>query len=235
MPLEPFIRRLSRLATLSRDDESAISRLPHRIWKEPKHRDIIERGFTPSFLYVVLEGWAGRYAIRPRGSRRISNLLLPGDFCCINALCRAPLDHSVAAMSDCTVALIEISDLEPLIATIPALNLALWREKLVEDAMLRMNLLNSSDAFRSLAHFICELDYRLPHEESKVGRRILMPITQEDVGDLLSLTAVHTNRMFRRLRGDGLIRVERGAIDIPDVKALQRVARFDPTYLQSGA
>jgi CRP-like cAMP-binding protein len=234
MLLEPFIRRLSRLATFSHDDESAISRLPHRLWKDPKHRTIIERGFTPSFLYVVLEGWAGRYAIRPGGSRRISNLLLPGDFCCINALCRAPLDHSVAALSDCTVALIEVSDLEPLMATIPALNLALWREKLIDEAILRMNLLNSSDAYRSLAHFICELNHRLPHEESKFGRRITMPLTQEDVGDLLSLTAVHTNRMFRQLREDKLVRTERGVIDIPDVKELQRVARFDSSYLQSG-
>ena len=98
-----------------------------------------------------------------------------------------------------------------------------------------MRILVSSDAYLKLAHFLCELDVRLPFEAGEHGRRMTVPIRQEDIGDALSITPVHTNRMLRQLQRNGLIWADRGAIEIPDIAALRSTVRFDPGYLQVGA
>jgi ParB-like chromosome segregation protein Spo0J len=56
-------------------------------------------------------------------------------------------------------------------------------------------------------------------EENKDGS-ISFPLTQEDIGDTLGLTAVHVCRTLRLLRGDGLIEAGRGRLKIFDRPAL---------------
>ncbi len=59
-----------------------------------------------------------------------------------------------------------------------------------------------------------------------------MPITQEVLGDALSLSLVHINRTLRRPRKEGLSRLDGNTLSIDDVDRLAEIAEFDPAYLR---
>ena len=56
-------------------------------------------------------------------------------------------------------------------------------------------------------------------------------LTQEELADALGMTPVHVNRMLQQLRSQGLIDLRGKVLTILDPKALQRVAKFDSSYL----
>ena len=233
MSLEPFVRSLSTLAPLDKQTTGALHVLAHSIVTIPHSRDALTKGECPSFAYIVLEGWAGRYGLRPNGTRRITGIMLPGNFCGLHAFGHASMDHSITALTDCKLAQVRIADIGPLVRSSEPLQLAICRAKLIEEAMLRVWLLNCEDAFRTLAHLICELDVRINPSLPPEGRRSFeVDLTQEQIGDVLGLTAVHTNRMFRQLDKDGLVHRSKKRIEVPDISRLRKVATFNPAYLQ---
>ena len=63
------------------------------------------------------------------------------------------------------------------------------------------------------------------------GSRFALPLTQTDLADASGLTAVHVNRMLKRLRDDDLLTFRGGEVTIHDWDRLQRVAEFSADYL----
>jgi CRP-like cAMP-binding protein len=141
------------------------------------------------------------------------------------------MDHAVTALTTCKIGKIELNDLENAFTSIPNLGRALWRSKLIEEAILRTWLLNSKDAVKSLAHLLCELHTRALQLGLTQGAACEIPLTQEDLGDALGLTAVHVNRMLRELREQGLVEFSNMQLTIPDVPALHAASSFNPQYL----
>jgi CRP-like cAMP-binding protein len=231
MSLVPLVNRLSKLATLTQQEKQALLKLPFVMKQIVRYRDAIVKGDEITYLYVVLDGWAGRYNIRPDGSRRITGFLVPGDFCGIHAVCHAPMDHSITALTKCTIAKIEIAKFNNLAAGSPEIAKAIWIAKLGDEAILRTWLLNSADALKSLTHLLCEFEARLDSDATSCERAVEFPLTQEQLGDALGITKVHVNRTLRQLRERGLATIQQGKLYIPDVTALRKRAGFDPSYL----
>lgn len=233
MSLQPLVDKLTALSNLHDAEKDALLALPFTKRYTPANRDVIAKGAHPSYLYVVLEGWAGRYNLRPDGSRRITGFMLPGDFCGIHAVCHAPMDHGITALTECELGQIELHHFEAIASTSPAVVGALWKSKLADEAILRTWLLNSTDSLRTLAHLFCEIDARLHPTDEANERTFALPLTQEQIGDAIGITSVHTNRTMRQLREAGLANMAAGTLHIPDVAALRREASFDPRYLHS--
>lgn len=233
IPLQPFLHRLAQLVALTEDESEAIRGLELKLVSVPRNRTAIGKGETPPYLYAVLDGWAGRFSLRPDGTRRITGFLLPGDFCGIHAVCHSPLDHSIVALTDCTIAKVNLDQLEQLVARFPVVERALWHAKLVDEAILRTWLLNSNDAFRTLAHLFCEFEARLHPCETSGPSRFQLPVNQEHLADALGLTTVHLNRVLQRLRASGLLDLSRKVLTIPDINELRKAAHFDRSYLHA--
>jgi CRP-like cAMP-binding protein len=226
-----FYRKILTLVDLDQDDFEILNRLICTSATYKRRRDIARVGEQPSFLCIVLEGWAARYSLRTDGSRRITGILMPGDFCGIHAVSAAVMDHAITALTTCKIGKIELRELENALRSVPKLGQALWRSKLIEESLLRMWLLNSKDAAKSLAHLLCELHTRASQLGLTQGAACEIPLTQEDLGDALGLTAVHVNRMLRELREQGLVEFSNMRLTIPDVPALHAASGFDPQYL----
>ena len=63
------------------------------------------------------------------------------------------------------------------------------------------------------------------------GGGFRLPLTQEQLADILGLTSVHVNRTISKLAVEGLI-VHKGSwFQIPDLAALKRVGDFREAYL----
>jgi CRP-like cAMP-binding protein len=66
------------------------------------------------------------------------------------------------------------------------------------------------------------------------GQAFSFPFTQSDLADALGLTAIHTNRVLRDLREDGLLIFRGAAVQLLDLESLQDMTEFDASYLALG-
>lgn len=210
-----LIAKVSSLVELSRQEREALANLEMELRRAPRRSDVLTRGIEPDYVYVLLSGWAARYEVRRNGARRITGFLLPGDFCGIHAICDAAMDHSVTALTDCEVGMIAQSAMAELIQSFRAISDAVWRAKLQEEATLRKWLVYASDASVAVGHLLCELYSRAESVGLASRGRLHLPLTQEEIGDALGLTSVHTNRVLKVLRDGGLIELSKAGTDHP--------------------
>ena len=231
MAVGRFLARLRSFADFDERDDEAVLSLPWTSISVSRGKDVLHVGEQPDFVYVVESGWAARYAIRRDGSRRITGFMLPGDLCGIHAFVALPMEHAVTALTNCEIVRIKSKAIYAASAASPAIVRAMWRAKLADEAVLRMWLLNSRDAAQALAHLLCELHARADAIGEAEDGGFHLPATQEQIGDALGITAVHTNRMLRQLRTRGLVEVLNGRVAIPDVRALRAACGFSPSYL----
>ena len=229
----PLIQKLARVIKLTDEDEQILTRLCGTVRQLPAKRDLIREGDRPDHVRLMLDGWAARYKVLPDGARQFTAMLIPGDFCDLHVTILSRMDHSIAALSPVTVAEVPHDAIEELARNRPDLSRALWWTTLVDEAVLRSWIVNVGrrDACRRIAHLICEMHLRLSHVGLVEEDRFDMPLTQEELGDALGLTPVHTNRMLKRLHEEGWIKWHRGPMKILDLEGMRAAAQFDPNYL----
>ena len=86
-------------------------------------------------------------------------------------------------------------------------------------------------AIERMAYFILELgQYRQSVGMAK-DTKFECPLSQYLLADSLGLTAIHTNRILRQLREQGLITLEAHHVIVDDVKGLRKLAGFDSGQL----
>jgi CRP-like cAMP-binding protein len=61
--------------------------------------------------------------------------------------------------------------------------------------------------------------------------RFEMPLSQSLLADSLGMTAVHLNRVLKRLRLEETLILKRGSLTITDPLKLAQIAGFDENYL----
>lgn len=227
-----LLTKMASLVALTDEERRALDALQIIDTKVARRRPIMPQGAQPDYVYLLRSGWAARHEVRADGSRRITGFLLPGDFCGIHAICHAAMDHAIIALTDCVVGRIDGSAFADLCHQSSAINQAVWRAKLIEEAVLRKWLLFSTDSYQGVAHLLCELYVRAAVVGLAADGQCRVPLTQEEIGDALGITAVHTNRVIQRLRGEGIIDLSHHELTIRDAAALTRAGAFDRSYLE---
>src|SRR3546814_7751605 len=99
------------------------------------------------------------------------------------------------------MAVIPNREIERLVMARPSLSRAIVVDILIEASIGREWLLNIGrrNALARLAHLICEIHYRLAISATSLVESDL-PVTQEQLADLLGLTPVHIDRKSTRLK-----------------------------------
>jgi CRP-like cAMP-binding protein len=146
-------------------------------------------------------------------------------------MAEAKMDHAITAITECEYAAVPSSLLRGAAVASANISTFLVHAALIDNAALRVWLRNSEDAEASTAHLLSELHARLSIAGLVRDNTFRVPITQEQMGDALGLTAVHTNRMLRKVRDAGLIITRPGEITIADVGALHSLCAFNHMYL----
>lgn len=224
-------RKLANGAALESTDIERLRDLIRDWHAVPARTDIISQGDDPEFVRAILDGVACRYKILPDGRRSIMALLIPGDFCDMHVAILGRMDHSIGTLTPCRVVDIARSEIEDLLHNYPRIARAMWWATLVDEAVLREWLVNMGKrrSDRQMAHLFCELYLRY----AAIGwpEEFALPMTQEQLSDLLGITAVHAQRVVAVLREDGLIAIRDRQITIPDIRRLMEFADFNPDYL----
>lgn len=218
---------------LDEEEKQIILGMGERPQRRAAGSEIVEEGSSPTTSCLVLEGYAVRFHLLDDGGRNISALHIPGDFVDLHSLLLSPMDHGVAALSDCTVAFVPHKTLIGLTHTHPHLSRLLWLSTLIDAAMHRRWLVAAGrlSALGRVAHFICEVFVRLKTVNRVDGNSFWLPMTQTHLSDAMGLSVVHINRTLQELRRRGFILWESGTVEILDWEGLRDAAQFDQNYL----
>lgn len=194
---------------------------------------LIDEGSACSTLYMLVDGWAFRYATTADGSRQILAVLLPGDFCNLDSLSLSRPDYGIRTITPAKFLAVERSRAIELSQSSSEVAHLFLSRMAIENALLgRWALcLGRKSAMARLAHLLCELVARLDGARDGDAAQLDLPLRQEQIADILGLTTVHVNRTIRHLCSLGVIERRGSRIDIPSVTKLLGVAEFDESYL----
>jgi len=177
---------------------------------------------------LIVSGWACRERITPSGNRQLLSVLMPGDLIWDGGEER-PIDLlEVVAVSNLTV--INIAGAVRAMAEDPnrfrSLRHGLGMLRLIEEEQLLEHVvrLGSQSALQRMASLILELFERCHSIGFVTGKTFVMPLTQECLSNFVGLSIIHVNRILRRLKSEGFIRLRSGLVEILDWSGLADIA-----------
>lgn len=231
--LSPLARKLRAFVALSDAEHVILDQLHLRRRDFTVGRDLVLQGQSEQAAYILSSGWVCSYKIQRDGSRQIVDIQIPGDFLGLRSILLHTSDHSIEPIVNIIAAEVLVSDLVKAFAQAPRLATAIFWAASRDEAMVVEHLvgLGRRDPVERMAHFLLELGARLAlvGMGSKAG--FACPLTQYHLADALGLSAVHVNRVLRKLREDGLLTFRNAHVTFDDYRRLVAVADFDPAYL----
>ncbi len=235
-PLALLVRKLSRHVPLEPEDRAALLALPATLRTLDPSTYLLREGDPPQYCAVLASGFAYRQKLTGEGARQIVSLHIPGEALDLQSLYLDVADHNIQTLTRAEVALVPRAAMRDLVQTRPAIAHAVMVEILVEGSISREWTLNIGrrDAQTRLAHLLCEVAVRLDAQGLSGGEGYELPMTQEQLGDALGLTAVHVNRTLKALEAQGLIVRNRRHVGIPQWTPLRDVGDFTSRYLHFG-
>lgn len=231
--IEKLLLKLRERDRLSQPEEAALRAVISDVVEVPAKQTISRRGEPVDKSILLISGMMCRYKDLRNGQRQITALHVPGDFLDLHGFTLKRLDHDIMSLCPSRIAYAPHDKLTEITADFPHLTRLLWFSTNLDAAMHReweLSLGQRSGVARA-AHLFCELYERLKIVGMVQGNEFDLPINQTELGECLGLTVVHTNRVLRELRQQGLARFSRGRVVIDDMEGLRSAAEFDPLYL----
>jgi CRP-like cAMP-binding protein len=230
---QPVIRKLNSVFTLTGSEREAVESLPMLIHPVRADQDIVREGDRPTRCFAVLDGFAASFKLTGEGKRQILAFHIPGDLPDLQSLHLEELDCSIGTITACKLGFIQHEPLRELCASQPRIASAFWRDTLVEAAIFREWTTNVGrrEAYARLAHVLCELVVRMRAVGLAEDHRCELPMTQAELADATGISTVHVNRTLQELRGDELITLKGGKLQVLDWPRLKEAGDFDPRYL----
>jgi CRP/FNR family transcriptional regulator len=194
-------------------------------------QDLFSIGSTGSAVFNLLDGWVALYTLLEDGRRQIVQFALPGAVLGVLPSARAQTTIGALALTDIVVSVVPVAKLTSLSRAEPEISMRLARS-LAYDCSLafdRMTSIGRRSARERVAHLLLELFTR--YRAQWPGNRIeemMLPITQEHIGDATGLTFVHVNRVLSTFLKERIVHFHYRRLRILDPDRLIEVAGVDP-------
>lgn len=236
-PLDPLVQKLRQWTTLDAREGEAVHALPYQLQRVDAGDFIVRDGERPTRSCLLISGYAFRQKLVADGGRSISAIHLRGDMVDLQSSFLGVADHSVQALTRCSVAFIPRDAVKELAFSFPKVGMALWCDTLVDSSIFREWLANIGrrDAASRIAHLLCEFGVRF--EAAGLGEKLAyeLPMTQEQLADCTGLTSVHVNRTLKSLEASGDITRSMRHVAIADWEKISSTADFESEYLHLAA
>jgi CRP-like cAMP-binding protein len=228
-----LVRRLRTSSGISDDDVKEIEQLPIAVRQYPAETPVVRDGERATDCCLIADGFCARSKTIPSGKRQILSIHIPGEIPDLMSLFLHVMDHDLSTLTPCTLGFIRHETLRKLHQRSPSVAELFWRDTLIDSAMFREWIVNVGQrpAPARLAHVMIELRERLRVIERLDGNSFEMPLTQEQIGEALGITAVHANRVIKQLRQEGIVELHRGRVTVLDERKFLDLADFDGRYL----
>lgn len=233
MPSRNLITKLKGYFPVTNDLRTDLDHMARERVSLAAGEALIRAGDKYTHMYLVEDGWILRARYLPGGTRQIVNVALPGDFLCYNMMMFERAEFDLVAKTAASLWKLPIKDFRTMMQRHPGLAEALVWSNAHEEALLaeRVVSLGRRDAMQRLAHVLCELVARLELIDKHKGETLILPLIQEDFGDILGISVIHVLRVFKRLEQMGVVQYRSRRIAISDPEKLKEIAGFDGDYL----
>jgi CRP-like cAMP-binding protein len=228
-----LLRRLRISSGITEEDVSEIATLPITVRQYPAERAVVSDGQRATECCLIAEGFCVRSKTIADGRLQILSIHIPGEIPDLMSLFLHVMDHDLSTLTPCTLGFIAHETLQRLHRRRPNVAEIFWRDTLIDAAMFREWIVNVGQrpAPARLAHVMVELRERLKVVGRVSANGFEMPLTQEQIGEALGITAVHVNRVLKQLRQDGILDFHRGRVTVLDETKFLELADFDSRYL----
>ena len=228
-------RKLRTFLPLSAGELQYLSEIQSSPLTLKRGRQLMQEGQTGHKAFVLQAGWGCSYKDLPNGGRQIISFPIAGDCVGLRSVLLRTADHSFSALTDAVVSTVEGSHIMTCVAEFPRLAAALLWAASRDEAMVVEHLVNIGrrSALERTAHFFMELTERLSLIGLASEAEYRCPLNQFVLADALGLTAVHVNRVLRKLRELDLLTLRRGSVRIHDLNRLRELAGYQGGYLNS--
>lgn len=232
--LQPFVSKLESRSVLTEEERRVILDLPFHPRHVQANEDFVQQGEGVTHSCFVLEGMVGTFGQTKRGERQITSVFLSGDMIDLNTVVVPQAIADLQALIPTTILQVPHSALRAAAAQYPGIAEAFWRECVIDAAILNEWVMNVGrrDARARLAHLLCEIACRSGRTGITDGYAFPFPITQNQLADMLGLTAVHVNRTLKGLREDRIVDIRHRMVLLTNWSRLVQIGEFDPTYLK---
>jgi CRP-like cAMP-binding protein len=226
-------RKLGAYVSLSEPDLAVLDVLLRKRRSFEAGHDLVHEGQSNQSAYILAKGWVCSYKLMPDGGRQIIDFQIPGDFLGLRSVLFRTSDHSIEPVTKAEASEVAIADLLTVFSGNPRLATAILWALSRDEAMVVEHLvgLGRRNALERTAHFLLELGTRLKLVGLADTDGYHCPLSQFMLADALGLTAVHLNRVFRKLREDELLSFRNKKIRYLDFDRLVALAGFDKAYL----
>lgn len=231
--LAPFTAKLASRCELDVDDQAALAALPVIEQRIDAGEFLVRQGAIGEHCILVVKGFVQRHKIVANGGRQIVAILMEGDLLGFEALAGLGADCHAQSLTAARILKAPTAALAAVLRQRPAVGQAMWTESLTSASVFQEWLANIGrrDARTRMAHLLCELSLRQRLFDKHAQASFDLPLTQEQLGDVLGLTSVHVNRTLKGLSREDLIRYERGRMTILQWEKLAAAGEFDDVYL----
>lgn len=220
------LNRFKDIAALAPGEIEMLQTLGDPPVRVRRYGTIRREGEAVKGIYLMVEGWAGASILLPSGLRQIAKLHLPGDMLGTPSMSLTHAADTLVALTDCTIAFVPMARLRTLFETSPRL-MALFLAAVQYERVALMDiiaLMGRTSARERYATFLVDVHDRLTRAGLAQPDRFDLPLTQEQIGDLLGLTTVHTNRTVRMLEREGVIARQGSLLILRDPTAIRRMS-----------
>ncbi len=194
-------------------------------------RMLYEEGDPATMAFTLWEGWVMLYRADADGRRQGLRIALPGDFLGYMPPGSRQVHHSALAITNLVVCGFRQEGLHEMMAKHADLAAHITRiqTRYMVSCQNHMLGLGRKSAEQRIACLIAELFHRLKHRQliPEDATSMPFPLTQEMIGDMTGLTPVHTNRVLRKLRAEGILRQERLRLEILDLERLVTLGEYE--------
>ncbi|HXS48672.1 MAG TPA: Crp/Fnr family transcriptional regulator [Sphingomicrobium sp.] len=227
------LKKLRRRTEISSEEERAIRATVAEVREVRADELVVRSGELLTSSIILLDGWLARSKDLPGGERQVTELHVAGDFPDLHGFTLKRLDDDITALSDCRLAVVPHERILDITMQFPRLGRVYWFSTNVDAAIQReLSLsLGQRSAISRMAHLFCELYVRLDVVGRTRDSGYQFPLTQRELSECLGLTVVHANRTLQELRRRNLVELENRHLIIRDMRGLEGVAEFDPSYL----
>jgi CRP-like cAMP-binding protein len=218
---------------LSEEERQVLESAVASVRTVPARTTTMRRGELVNQSCLLIDGFMCRYLDDRQGHRQLVSMHVPGDFVDLHGFPMKRLDHDIATLGPCTIAMFDHRTLATIQERYPRLTRWLWFSTLLDAAIHREWIfrLGRLGAEGRVAHFFCELNARLEMVGLAADGAFTLPATQADLAEACGITGVHANRVLRLMRERELAIFRGGEVRILDLKRLTQLAEFDPVYL----
>jgi len=231
--LKILVDSLEQIEPLNEEARAAILSADCVVRSYAAGRYVLRENDRADFIGIAIEGFAFSHKQTSSGSRQVLSLILPGEALALENIYLNQLDCSIQALTTFSVGLIHrdamkrFMMLHPTIANGISTMLA-YRSSIYKEWMLNIGRRNAKER---VGHLLCEIAVRLTGGNTTADRSFKFPLTQEQIGDALGLTAAHVNRAMKSLRNEGLLIKEKTLFKLPEWDKLCVLTDFNDGYL----